>query len=112
MIRKSFGNTSATTWETIYEVPGSKRADWVMVYATNKSGAATPFSMRMYKAVADTTVDIFINKTLPGEAFFQMGGGFAEFISLQHGDRIESITPGVINIMCSVEEHNDIIQGG
>lgn len=112
MIKKTFANTAATVWETIYEVPNSKKADWVLLYAVNEANSTEDFSLRVYKASADTTLPIFVNKPLASNEFFKIGGGYNEFIALQNGDKIESLTSGDTTILVSLIEYNDIIQGG
>ena len=112
MIKKSFGGALTTSYATIYEVPNGKKAEWVLLYVVNDTGSTSDFSVRLYKAEADATIQIFDEKSLSDGEFFKIGGGFNEFIMLAEGDRVEAVDGSGMTLLMSVVEHNDIIQGG
>ena len=112
MITKSFGGQPTTSYTTIYEVPQGKKAEWVLLYVVNDTGSTSDFSVRLYKAAADTNIQIFDDKSLSDGEFFKIGGGYNEFIMLAEGDRVEALDGNGMTLLMSVIEHNDIIQGG
>lgn len=112
MIKKTFGGPLTTSWATIYEVPTGKKAEWVLLYVVNDTGSTSNFSVRMYKASADSNILIFDDKSLADGEFFKIGGGYNEFIMLAEGDKVEAIDGAGMTLLLSVIEYNDIIQGG
>jgi hypothetical protein len=112
MIKKTFGGALTTSYATIYEVPAGKKAEWVLLYVVNDTGSTSDFSVRIYKAEADSTIQVFDDKSLQDGEFFKIGGGFNEFIMLAEGDRVEASDGAGITLLMSVIEYNDIIQGG
>ena len=113
MIKKTFGLSLTNSFQTAYEVPTGKKAEWVLLYVVNSTGSTSNFSVRTYNAATSTYSTYFDNKSLQNGEFFQIGGGVNEFIMLAEGDRIEA-SDGVAGmaLAVSVIEHNDIIQGG
>jgi hypothetical protein len=114
MIKKTFGASLQTTDTTLYEVPTSKKAQWVLLYATNTSGSTTNFSVGFYDSSESATLDVFDGYSLSSKEFFKIGGEFNEFISMKEGDKIVAscATNDAITMLVSVIEENDIIQGG
>ena len=114
MIKKTFGSSLLTTTKTLYEVPSSKRAEWVLLYAANTSGNTATFSVNLYDASEDATLNIFNTHTLSSKSFFKIGGADNEFILLKAGDKINAFcnSNNAITMLVSVIEENDVIQGG
>ena len=112
MIKKTFGGALTTSYTTIYEVPTSKKAEWVLLYVVNDTGSTSTFSVRLYKASAATNIQIFDDKSLADGEFFKIGGAVNEFIMLAEGDKIEAVDGAGMTLLISVIEYNDIIQGG
>lgn len=112
MIKKSFGAVLNTSYQTLYTVPTGKKTEWVLMYVTNTSGSTSSFSVRVYKAKYDMTLQMFSSYSLGANDFFKIGGGENEFVMLEEGDYIEALDGAGMTMMISVIEHNDIIQGG
>lgn len=112
MIKKSFGRALTTTYQTIYEVPQGKKAEWVLMYVTNTSGSTSSFSVRYHNDESSTDFVMFNNYSLNANEFFKIGGGENEFIMMKEGDYIEALDGSGMTLFVSVIESNDIIQGG
>ena len=114
MIKKTFGGSLQTTDTTLYEVPTSKKAQWVLLYATNTSGSTSNFSVGFQDSSESVTLDVFDGYSLSSKEFFKIGGEFNEFISMKAGDKIVAscATNDAITMLVSVIEENDVIQGG
>lgn len=114
MIKKSFGASLLTTSSTLYEVPASKKAQWVLLYAVNTSGNTATFSVDYYDASTAATLAILKTKSLSSKEFFEIGGGANEFIALKAGDKVNAYcnSNNAVTLLISVIEDNDIIQGG
>ena len=114
MIRKTFGASLQTTDTTLYEVPTGKKAQWVLVYATNVSGSTSNFTVDFYDSSETSTLSIFDTYSLSSKEFFQIGGNINEFVAMYEGDKIiaSCATNDAITMLVSVIEENDIIQGG
>ena len=114
MIRKTFGASLQTTDTTLYEVPTGKKAQWVLVYATNVSGSTSNFTVDFYDSSETSTLSIFDTYSLSSKEFFQIGGNINEFVAMYEGDKIigSCATNDDITMLVSVIEENDIIQGG
>ena len=114
MIKKTFGGSLLTTDTTLYEVPAEKKAQWVLLYATNTSGSTSDFSVDFYDASESATLAVFDSYSLSSKEFFKIGGEFNEFISMKAGDKIiaSCSTDNAFTMLVSVIEENDIIQGG
>ena len=114
MIKKTFGGSLLTTDTTLYEVPAEKKAQWVLLYATNTSGSTSDFSVDFYDASESATLAVFDGYSLSSKEFFKIGGEFNEFISMKAGDKIiaSCSTDNAFTMLVSVIEENDIIQGG
>jgi len=114
MIKKTFGSSLLTTDTTLYEVPAGKKAQWVLIYATNTSGSTTSFSVNVYDSSEAATLAVFDGYSLSSKEFFKIGGGCNEFIAMYEGDKIvaSSGTNNAVTMLVSIIEENDIIQGG
>jgi len=112
MIKKSFGLPLSATFQTLYEVPRGKKAEWVLLYVTNTSGSTSSFSVRYWNDKAQTYVTLFNNYSLNANEFFTIGGNVNEFIALEEGDRVEALDGNGMTAMVSIIEYNDIITGG
>ena len=114
MIKKTFGAPLQTTDTTLYEVPTGKKAQWVLVYATNVSGSTSNFTVDFYDSSETATLSIFDAYSLSSKEFFQIGGNINEFVAMYEGDKIiaNCATNNSITMLVSVIEENDIIQGG
>lgn len=113
MIKKSFGLELNSTYQTVYEVPNSKRAEWVLLYVVNHTGSTDSFDCRVYKAANDAYIELFIDKSMSDGESFQMGGNVNEFVALENGDRIEAKNGASgFTLLVSVIEYNNVIQGG
>jgi hypothetical protein len=111
MIKKSFGLPLTTSYQTVYQVPNGKKAEWVLLYVTNTSGSTSGFSVRIWNEQAQAYMTVFDDYSLSSNEFFKIGGGFNEFIMLKEGDKIEAYGSGM-TLLVSIIEYNDIIQGG
>jgi len=112
MIKKSFGAILNTSYQTLYEVPTGKKAEWVLMYVTNVSGSTSTFSVRIYDSSASAYLQVFDGYSLASKEFFKIGGNEYEFIMLKEGDKIEALDGAGMTMLISVVEYNDIIQGG
>ena len=112
MIKKTFGAPLGSTYASIYEVPAGKKADWVLMYVTNTSGATSNFSVRYWNNEAQAYLQVFDDYSLAANEFFKIGGAENEFIALKEGDRVEALDGSGMTMLISVIEYNDIIQGG
>ena len=114
MIKKTFGGSLQTTDTTLYEVPSSKKSQWVLLYATNTSGSTSNFSVDFYDASEAATLTVFDGYSLSSKEFFKIGGEFNEFIAMKAGDKIigSCATNDAVTMLVSVIEENDVIQGG
>ena len=114
MIKKTFTASLPTSEYTLYTVPNSKKTEWVLLYATNTSGSTSSFDASYYNKQADTTVPLFVDKSVSSKDFFQVGGNVNEFIMMKSGDKIlvSGSNADAIKLLVSVIEYNDIIQGG
>lgn len=114
MIKKTFGAPLQTTDTTLYEVPNSKKAQWVLLYATNVSGSNTNFSVNFYDASESATLPVFNGYSVSSKEFFKIGGGLNEFIAMYAGDKIIASCNhnNAVTMLVSVIEENDVIQGG
>jgi len=114
MIKKTFGTSLLTTNQTIYEVPLGKKAQWVLLYATNTSGSTSSFTTSFYDASKAASLLVFSAYSLSSKEFFKIGGEFNEFISMEEGDKIiaSCSTNNAITMLVSIIEENDVIKGG
>ena len=112
MIKKTFGTALTTTYQTLYEVPAGKKADWVLMYVTNTSGSTSDFSVRYWNDQAQAYLQVFDDYSLSSNEFFKIGGAENEFVALKEGDRVEAMDGNGMTMLISVIEYNDIIQGG
>ena len=114
MIKKTFGAPLQTTDTTLYEVPNSKKAQWVLLYATNTAGSTSNFTVGFYDSSESATLDVFDGYSLSSKEFLKIGGEFNEFIAMYAGDKIVAScdTNNAITMLVSVIEENDVIQGG
>jgi hypothetical protein len=88
MIKKSFGASLLIADTTLYEVPAGKKAEWVLLYATDVSGSTTDFSVDFYDASASATLAVFFEYSLSAKTFFKIGGEINNFIMMHEGDKI------------------------
>lgn len=114
MIKKSFGASLQTTDTTLYEVPSSKRAEWVLIYATDTSGSTTDFDVDYYDASEAATLKILDGYSLSANDFFRIGGEPNAFIMMNPGDKIiaRCKSNNDVTMLVSVIEHHNVIQGG
>jgi hypothetical protein len=114
MIKKSFGASLLVADTTLYEVPAGKKAEWVLLYATDVSGSTTDFSVDYYDASAAATLTLFDEYSLSAKDFFTIGGQVNTFIMMHEGDKVIARCDGDndVTMLISVIEYNDIIQGG
>jgi len=114
MIKKSFGASLQTTDTTLYEVPTGKKAEWVLIYATDVSGSTTNFDIDFYDASETTTLKVLDSYSISANDFFKIGGEPNAFIMMAEGDKIigRTATNDDVTVLVSVIESNDIIQGG
>ena len=112
MIKKTFGLPLSASYQTLYEVPAGKKAEWVLLYVTNTSGSTSDFSVRYWNNEASSYLTIFDDYSLSANEFFKIGGGDNEFIALKEGDKIEALDGNGMTALVSIIEYNDIIQGG
>ena len=114
MIKKSFGASLLIADTTLYEVPAGKKAEWVLLYATDVSGSTTDFSVDFYDASASATLAVFFEYGLTAKTFFKIGGEINNFIMMHEGDKIiaRCDADNDVSMLISVIEYNDIILGG
>ena len=114
MIKKSFGASLQTTDTTLYEVPTNKKAEWVLLYATDAGGSTTDFSVDLYDASETATLAVLNQYGLSAKDFFKLGGEPNAFTMMYAGDKIiaRCATNDAVTMLVSVIEYNDIIQGG
>jgi hypothetical protein len=74
MIKKSFGAALTGTIATIYTVPSSKKAEWVLAYITNTSGSNGSVTLQYYDASEAATLAILDTYAISSKEFFQIGG--------------------------------------
>jgi hypothetical protein len=113
MIKKSvYGGLEVFT-STLYTVPNSKKAEWVMMYVTNIGGSTASFNLYIQPEGQPYSV-LYNGKTLSSKATLKMGGAVNDFIMLPAGTQIKASasSSSAIEIVISVIEHDDIIQGG
>ena len=113
-IKKSFGASLQTTDTTLYTVPDGKKAEWVLIYATDVSGSTTNFDIDFYDASETTTLKVLDSYSISANDFFRIGGEPNAFIMMNEGDKIigRTATNDDVTVLVSVIESNDIIQGG
>ena len=114
MIKKTFAASLQTTDTTLYEVPSSKKAQWVLLYAVNNSGSTSNFDVDFYDSLETATMTIFDGYSVSSKEFFKIGGDYNEFIAMKAGDKIigRCATNNDFTMFVSVIEENDVIQGG
>lgn len=112
MIKKSFGAVLTGTAATIYTVPTGKKAEWVLMYLTNTSGSNGTVSVDFVDDSASATLPILDGYSVSSKEFFQIGGGFNEFIMMEEGDSFSASATQTMTMLVSVIEFNNIIQGG
>lgn len=112
MIKKSFGAVLTSTPATIYTVPTGKKAEWVLLYLKNYSGSTGTADLDFIDDSESATLPILDGYSLSSKEFFQLGGGFNEFIMMEEGDSISASATQSMTLLVSVIEFNDIIQGG
>jgi len=114
MIKKTFFATVTGSEDTVYTVPNGKRAEAVMMLITNSGGSNGKLDVVYYHAEPDTDETILKDFLVETENFKQLGGEANFFIAMKEGDKIkaEAESGKTFEVMLSVIEHNDIIQGG
>ena len=114
MIKKSFGASLQTTDTTLYTVPPNKRAEWVLIYATDTSGSTTSFDIDMYDASASATLKVLDGYSIGSNDFFKVGGEVNAFVMLEAGDKIIGRCASNDDVTClvSVIETNALVTGG
>lgn len=112
MIKKTFGATLTGTTATIYTVPTGKKAEWVLMYLKNNSGSNGTVDVSFVDDSASATLPILDGYSISSKEFFQIGGGYNEFIMMEEGDSITASATQSMTMLVSVIESNDIIQGG
>ena len=114
MIKKTFAASLQTTDTTLYEVPSSKKAQWVLLYAVNNSGSTSNFDVDFYDASESATMSVFDGYSVSSKEFFKIGGEYNEFIAMYAGDKVigRCATNNHFTMFISVIEENDVIQGG
>lgn len=114
MIKKSFGASLQTTDTTLYEVPANKRAEWVLIYATDVSGSTTNFDIDMYDASEAATIKILDGYSISANDFFRIGGEPNAFVMMEAGDKIIGRCASNDDVTClvSVIETNALVTGG
>jgi hypothetical protein len=110
MIKKSFGASLQTTDTEVYVVPNGKKAEWVLIYATDTSGSTTNFDVDMYDASANATLTILDNYSISANDFFKVGGEPNAFVMMDAGDKIigRCASNNDVTLMVSVIEHEDL----
>ena len=112
MIKKSFGANLTGTLQDIYEVPVGKRAHWVLMYVSNTSGSNGTCDVDFYDASATATLPVLDTYTVTAKEYFQIGGDYNSFITMEEGDKISASATQSMTVLLSVIEENAIIQGG
>ena len=112
MIKKSFGGALTGTLQTIYEVPAGKRAHWVLMYVSNTSGSNGSTTLNFYDSSATATLPVLSGYTVTAKQYFQIGGDYNSFITMEEGDKITASATQPMTLLLSVIEENAIIQGG
>lgn len=112
MIKKSAYGTLGTTSWPIYTVPDNKKAEWVMLYVTNYGGSTTNFNLIISRQGASSP--LYSGYSLGSKETIKMGGGVNDFIMLPEGTQIVASAGATnsIEIVVSLIEYDDIIQGG
>ena len=110
MIKKSFGASLQTTDTDVYTVPAGKKAEWVLIYATDTSGSTTDFDIDMYDASANATLKVLDGYGLSANDFFKIGGEPNAFIMMDSGDKIVARCKANddVTLLVSVIEHEDL----
>ena len=111
-IKKSFGASLTGASQDIYEVPAGKRAHWVLMYVSNTSGSNGNCDVDFYDASAAGTLPVLDTYTVTAKQYFQIGGDYNSFITMEEGDKISASATQTMTILLSVIEENAIIQGG
>jgi len=88
MIKKSFGASLTGTSQDIYEVPAGKRAHWVLMYVSNTSGSNGTCDVDFYDASTTGTLAVLDTYTVTAKEYFQIGGDYNSFITMEEGDKI------------------------
>ena len=114
MIKKSFGAVLQSTDTTIYEVPVNKRAEWVLIYATDTSGSSTKLYVDYYDASESATMEILNDYSMSANDFFKVGGEPNAFIMMEAGDKViaRAENNNDISFFVSVIETNALVTGG
>ena len=112
MIKKSFGASLTGTLQDIYEVPAGKRAHWVLMYVSNTSGSNGNCDVDFYDASATATLPVLDTYTVTAKQYFQIGGDYNSFITMEEGDKISASATQSMTLLLSVIEENAVIQGG
>tara|TARA_S200002703_G_C3625138_1_gene191964 strand:+ start:202 stop:540 length:339 start_codon:yes stop_codon:yes gene_type:complete len=112
MIKKSFGASLTGTSQDIYEVPAGKRAQWVLMYVSNTSGSNGTTTVNFYDSSATATLPVLSGYTVTAKQYFQIGGDYNSFITMEEGDKISASATQSMTLLLSVIEENVIIQGG
>lgn len=109
----SKGANLTTSEIVLYEVPTHKRAEWVMLYATNIGNSNKKFNVRIYKASDNAHLPVFDSFIVNTKDFFHIGGNINEFIYLEEGDQIKvsGDSNNDITLLVSVIEHNSMGAG-
>ena len=112
MIKKTFGKALTTSFQDIYTVPASKKAEWRLMYITDTAGSTINVDVQFYDASETATLDVLKSYSLGASDFLQIGGREYEFINMKAGDKIKAKASAGATILVSVIEENDLIQGG
>lgn len=112
MIKKTFGAPLTTSFQDIYTVPSSKKAEWRLMYITDTAGSTISVDVQFYDASETATLDVLKSYSLPSNDFIQIGGREYEFINMKAGDKIMAKASNSATILVSVIEENDTVQGG
>jgi len=102
----SAGAALTGTLQTIYTVPDHKDAEWVLMYIKNTSGSNGTVSVNYYDASANATLEILNGYSVSSKEFFQIGGGYNEFIYMNEGDYIQASATQDMTLLISVIENN------
>ena len=114
MIKKTFFCTVSGAEDTVYTVPTGKRAEVAMMLFTNSGGSNGKLDVTYYHAEPDTDETILKDYLVEVEDFKQLGGQANFFIAMKEGDKIKADAESgkTFEVLLSVIEHNDLIQGG